>query len=186
MVRHLARAHTLALMALATASAPAAVADTPDASRRQPAAASVESSSPASPSWAARLFGASRKPVARASSGEVIGRAPNGRPIYAPAPADKADARPDAPSAGDAPKVTTPAEVAKTVQARQAELLRRMEAVSRIREIALLNNDDAMLQKADRLERDAMEMYTSRTAHLPLPDAKADDRPATASAGGAK
>jgi hypothetical protein len=49
----------------------------------------------------------------------------------------------------------------------EADFLRRLAVSDRLRELALEKQDDALLQQADRLEEQARDLYTKRTAHLP-------------------
>ena len=44
--------------------------------------------------------------------------------------------------------------------------MQRLDAISKIRSIASDQNDDAMLKKADELEKQATEIYQARTARL--------------------
>ena len=102
--------------------------------------------------------------------------------------------RTQAPPAGTAtrdrvpPASTSKESMAKTLANEQAAYVERLLAISKIRKIAVDQNDEAMLKRADELELQAEEVYKQRTARLTaggLDDRAAlergrDDRPATA------
>lgn len=54
--------------------------------------------------------------------------------------------------------------------------LKRLEAITKIKQIALDRGDEAMLKKADDLERQAEETFAQRTAKLQEMTTKDDDR----------
>ncbi len=54
--------------------------------------------------------------------------------------------------------------------------LKRLESITKIKQIALDRGDEAMMKKADDLERQAEETFTQRTAKLQEMGMKDDDR----------
>ena len=89
-------------------------------------------------------------------------------------------ARERAPAAGPrtAP-VASPREAAKRQLAEEQRIyLERLQAITRIREIANEKGDEALLQKADDLEAQAEELFKLRTAMLPKLGEGGDDRAA--------
>jgi hypothetical protein len=82
----------------------------------------------------------------------------------------------------------TPKEAAgRTLADEQRIFLERLNAISKIKRIALEQGDEEMLKKAEDLEQQAEEVFKQRTARLPAGgDDRAalergrDDRPATA------
>lgn len=71
---------------------------------------------------------------------------------------------PPAKKSADAGKAVKPATV---IPSREKEIwLRRAEICQRLREIALSNNDDALLRKADQLDQRAWETYLQRIANV--------------------
>ena len=93
-----------------------------------------------------------------------------------------------------APSTPTSREAAKEAAAKQFDRemqvhLQRLQAISKIRAVALDQNDEAMLQRADDLEQQATEIFNQRTAKLmgtagrddrAILERGRDDRPATA------
>ena len=69
-------------------------------------------------------------------------------------------------SGTSAPSPDPKAQVARTLELEQEVYLKRLQAISRIRQIAVDRGDDEMVRNADALERDAEDVYNQRTAHL--------------------
>ena len=87
------------------------------------------------------------------------------------------------------PVTTAPSKesIVRTMADEQRVYLERLQAITRIRQIALELNDEQLLRRADELEQKAEDNFKMRTAKLPtLDDDRAalergrDDRPATA------
>ncbi|HEX3149070.1 MAG TPA: hypothetical protein VHR66_13395 [Gemmataceae bacterium] len=76
------------------------------------------------------------------------------------------------------PAPPTKEALAKTLADEQKVYLQRLDAITKIRSIAADQNDEAMLQKADELEKQATEIYNQRTARLMAAGERADDRAA--------
>ena len=100
---------------------------------------------PASP-WYKRLFAGSSKPAV-----------------------------PEKKSEPEAEKPPTRDEVAKSLDYEQKLYLKRLEFCTRLRQIAVESKDDSLLVKADALEKQATDVYLSKTSKLPtiLQDVKA-------------
>jgi hypothetical protein len=88
-----------------------------------------------------------------------------------------------------APKESPREVAARQLDQEQRVYLQRLQAISRIRALASDQNDDAMLKKADDLEKQAEDIFRQRTAGLMTIAEKEDraalergkdDRPATA------
>jgi hypothetical protein len=88
-----------------------------------------------------------------------------------------------------APKESPREVAARQLDQEQRVYLQRLQAISRIRALAAEQNDDAMLKKADDLEKQAEDIFRQRTAGLMTIAEKEDraalergkdDRPATA------
>jgi hypothetical protein len=77
-----------------------------------------------------------------------------------PKPAPPA-ARPPAP-----PKESAKDLAAKQLDQEQRVYLQRLQAISKIRQVALEQNDEATLKRADELEQQAEDVYKQRTARL--------------------
>ena len=68
-----------------------------------------------------------------------------------------------------APVQPSPAQVAAILQNREkAAVLRRLAVCDKLREIALVREDDELRRKADQLDQRAWDMYLKHTAQLPL------------------
>ncbi|VTS08184.1 hypothetical protein [Tuwongella immobilis] len=165
MDRHGAWAKAIALLVLW--QAPSLIAAPPAKSEQ----AEQSTAQPQSQSWFQRTFGVGRKPqpTARASAGF----APNGRPLYVEVPKP-----PVKPKEAPAPMPEAPAGVdveAKTLNQMQADFLRRMEVITKFKELALLNNDEAAMKRAEEMERQALEVYQQKTAHLPIARLRANE-----------
>ena len=101
------------------------------------------------------------------------------------APTPAAQPRPPAtPVARERPAMPTPAarEASREAAAKQFDRemqvhLQRLQAISRIRAVAVEQNDEAMLKRADDLEQQATEIFNQRTAKL-MSLAERDDRAA--------
>jgi hypothetical protein len=78
-------------------------------------------------------------------------------PAANPAPA----ARPPAP-----PKESAKETAAKQLEQEQRVYLQRLQAISKIRQVAVEQNDEATLKRADALEQQAEDVYKQRTAAL--------------------
>jgi hypothetical protein len=68
--------------------------------------------------------------------------------------------------------------LARTLADEQKVYLQRLDAISKIRSIAVDKSDEAMLQRADDLEKQATEIYNQRTARLMAAGERQDDRAA--------
>lgn len=90
--------------------------------------------------------------------GRLLGDSEPGQP---PATERATPARPPIPTAPLAPEV-----VADALQAEQDAYLRRLEVCTKLRQLALESNDEAMLQQADTLERQATALYHGRVARF--------------------
>ncbi|MCZ2344413.1 MAG: hypothetical protein LC104_21850 [Bacteroidales bacterium] len=77
------------------------------------------------------------------------------------APAAATPARPPIPTAPLAPEA-----VAEALQAEQEAYLRRLEVCTKLRQLALESHDDALMQQADTLERQATALYHGRVARF--------------------
>jgi hypothetical protein len=100
---------------------------------------------PAKPAWYQRLLPFRKKPAAKP----------------APAPARETKA--------SAPVQLSPAQVAAIQQNREkADVLRRLAVCDKLREIALVREDDELRRKADQLDQRAWDMYLKHTAQTPL------------------
>jgi hypothetical protein len=84
-----------------------------------------------------------------------------------------------------AEKKTEPVNPVESAAARRARedivWKRRMDAILKLRELAILGSDSVLLRKADELEERANDVYFQRTAGLTaqaeIPAAKRKDRP---------
>ena len=86
---------------------------------------------------------------------------------------DKPDAKKAAEKKGEP---ASPAESATAIRAREEIVLnRRLAAILKLRELALLGSDSVLLRKADELEERANDLYFQRTAGL---TARAEATPA--------
>jgi hypothetical protein len=102
--------------------------------------------------------------------------------------------KPEAEKPATASRTKTPATsgptkeaIVRTMAEEQKVYLERLQAITRIRQIALEKNDEQLLRKADDLEQQAEDNFKFRTAKLPtIDDDRAalergrDDKPATA------
>jgi hypothetical protein len=84
-------------------------------------------------------------------------RAPKQPPPKPEAPA----ARPPAP-----PKESAKESAARQLENEQRVYLQRLQAISKIRQVALEQNDEGTLKRADELEQQAEDVYKQRTARL--------------------
>ena len=82
------------------------------------------------------------------------------KPATPPKP-DSPSSRPSAP-----PKESAKETASKQLDQEQRVYLQRLQAISRIRQVALEQNDEATLKRADELEQQAEEVYKQRTARL--------------------
>ena len=67
---------------------------------------------------------------------------------------------------------------AKQFDQEQRVYLQRLQAISKIRAVAVEQNDEAMLKRADDLEQQAEDIFKQRTARLTGAGGGADDRAA--------
>jgi hypothetical protein len=90
--------------------------------------------------------------------------------------------QPPAPTARDRAPSPAARESAKEAAARQFDqeqrvYLQRLQAITKIRQVAAEQNDEAALTRADQLEEQATEIFNQRTARL-MAVAERDDRAA--------
>lgn len=83
------------------------------------------------------------------------------KPSPPPPSAAATPARPPIPTAPLAPEA-----VAEALQAEQEAYLRRLEVCTKLRQLALESHDDALMQQADTLERQATALYHGRVARF--------------------
>jgi hypothetical protein len=116
-----------------------------------------------------------------------LGEQPKPTPPRQPQP--PAAAGRDRATAGPTPRESAKEAAAKQFDLEQRVYLQRLQAISRIRQVAAEQNDEATLKRADDLEQQAEEIFKQRTAKLmgvaEREDRAAlergrDDRPATA------
>jgi hypothetical protein len=86
-------------------------------------------------------------------------------PSTPPKPPANAASR-DKPSPTAASRESAKEEAAKQLDQEQRVYLQRLQAISKIREIALEQNDEKTLKRADDLEQQAEDVYKQRTARL--------------------
>jgi len=71
-----------------------------------------------------------------------------------------------------ASRPTNQVDAAANERERELEaLLRRQKVCLKLQEIALKNNDEELMRKAEQMDERAREIYAQRTAHLPCSDA---------------
>jgi hypothetical protein len=75
---------------------------------------------------------------------------------------------PEPPKPAPKPKRDPAQEASAQLAAARASLLRRQEVIDALREIAVENGDQALLDRADQLEIRALEVYKQQTARLPF------------------
>lgn len=68
--------------------------------------------------------------------------------------------------------------IAKKMAEEQKVFFERLQAITRIKQVALEQGDEEMLKKAEELEAQAEELYKLRTAKLPGVDETKSDRAA--------
>jgi hypothetical protein len=97
---------------------------------------------------------------------------PRTEPASAPAPATPAarDRAPAGPPSKEA--------AARTLEQEKAVYIQRLLAITRIRELAVEQNDEPMLQRAEEMEQQATDIYNQRTARLTAKGTAPDDRAA--------
>jgi len=104
-----------------------------------------------------------------------------------PAPPPKPESTAARPPAQ--PKESAKESAAKQLENEQRVYLQRLQAISKIRQVALDQNDEVTLKRADELEQQAEDVYKQRTAALMTIVEKQDqaalekgrdDKPATA------
>jgi hypothetical protein len=108
----------------------------------------------------------------------------------APAKPQPQTASKDKPPAGKPAAATAKEAAIRTLAEEQRVYLERLQAISKIRQIANDQRDEELLKRADDLEAQAEEVFKQRTALLPgagdgrddraLLERGRDDRPATA------
>jgi hypothetical protein len=74
---------------------------------------------------------------------------------------------PDAPKPPPPKKTDTNQKTQAKLALAQANYMRRLEVIDALRDIALQNGDEELLNKADKLEKKAFELYRQQTASLP-------------------
>jgi len=73
----------------------------------------------------------------------------------------------EAPAQKPVPKERPRDVAARTLEQEQAEYFRRLDVVTKMRQIAFETSNPALDAQADEIEREATEVYSLRTAHLP-------------------
>jgi hypothetical protein len=74
---------------------------------------------------------------------------------------------PDAPKPAPGPKRTAAQEAQLQLALAQANHNRRLEVIDQLREIAWQTKNEALMRKADALEKQALDLYMKQTAALP-------------------
>jgi len=74
---------------------------------------------------------------------------------------------PDVPKPPPPKKTNTNQQAQAKLALAQANYMRRLEVIDALREIAVQNGDNDLLNKADKLEKKAFELYKQQTASLP-------------------
>jgi hypothetical protein len=74
---------------------------------------------------------------------------------------------PDVPKPPPPKKTNTNQQAQAKLALAQANYMRRLEVIDALREIAVQNGDDDLLNKADKLEKKAFDLYKQQTASLP-------------------
>ena len=108
---------------------------------------------------------------------------PRGARKPAPAKPQPQTASKDKPPAGKPAAATAKEAAIRTLAEEQRVYLERLQAISKIRQIANDQRDEELLKRADDLEAQAEEVFKQRTALLPAAGDGRDDRCCSSAAG---